>query len=120
MFKLHRIIRLTSRSSIDSLIVRMSHRCNRYGQITLFYLLSVLEYNINLHKSLKYLLSCHHVRHIMWLHFGCFLYLYILSNFYVLGSGLSITQAFVTGLGVPVVSLSDNSAFTFDPSLCTW
>ena len=42
IFKLYRIIRLTPRSSIHSLKFRMtSHRCNKYEQITLPYLLSV-------------------------------------------------------------------------------
>ena len=42
IFKLHRRTRLTPRSSIHSLKIRMmSHPCNKYEQITLSYLLSV-------------------------------------------------------------------------------
>ena len=42
IFKLHRRTRLTPRSSIHSLKIPMtSHPCNKYEQITLFYLSSV-------------------------------------------------------------------------------
>ena len=42
IFKLHRRTRLTPRSSIHSLKIRMtSHPCNKYEQITFSYLLSV-------------------------------------------------------------------------------
>ena len=44
IFKLHRRTRLTPRSSIHSLKIRMtSHPCNKYEQITLPYLLSVIR-----------------------------------------------------------------------------
>ena len=42
IFKLHRGTRLTSRSSIHSLKIRMTpHPCNKYEHTTLSYLLSV-------------------------------------------------------------------------------
>ena len=45
IFKLHRRTRLSPRSSIHSLKIRMtSHPCNKYEQIMLSYLLSVNEY----------------------------------------------------------------------------
>ena len=44
IFKLHRRTRRIPRSSTHSLKIRMtSHPCNKYGQITLSYLLSVKD-----------------------------------------------------------------------------
>ena len=54
IFKLHRRTRLTPRSSIHSLKIRMtSHPCNKYEQIMLSYLL-IVKYSIFLRYQLKY------------------------------------------------------------------
>ena len=67
IFKLPRRTRLTPRSSIHSLKIRMtSHPCNKYEQIMLSYLLSVKHALEGFFQLLHWHLALYHSRNMSW------------------------------------------------------